>query len=41
LDVQKRLKGLFEAYYEGLGKVVIKGRVVSASLRLVCGKEGS
>ena len=29
VEMQKRLRVLFDAYYEGLGKVVTRGRVVS------------
>lgn len=31
LDLQRRLRSLFAAYYEGLSKVVTKGRVVSST----------
>jgi hypothetical protein len=29
VEMQRRLKALFDTYYDGLGKVVARGRVVS------------
>ena len=36
VEMQRRLKTLFDTYYDGLGKVVTRGRVVSQPRLLLC-----